>query len=284
MPMEKVAQLIREAVRDAGVMHALRADPGRLQKTLALSDAHVKALKTAEAFSPITKAAPPQPTAATALGDTVSELDGAIAEDTGEGNALLPAEGTGGSMGGTMGPGACPEPVGPIGPSPTAPPTKAPAAPTSPSVPVPAVPRRAPAGPVRVPTAPIPSPHPPMVPGPPTRSPEPPSPWPPMLPHPVPSSVPRPAPQSPQPGPVLQPVMPRTPTSTPTATPPPGAAAGSTDSHGPGTPSSVPQQLPIVPPSTGCCDCGAAIVGIVSIVSNTAMTAISAITACARER
>jgi hypothetical protein len=159
MALERVAELVNLAVRDSGVLYALKTDPGRLRAPLGLTAAQVNALRSAEAFQHAV----------------------AAADDD---NVLLPAEGSGGDLGiapvGTppglkapisvipSSPSTGPAPVPAPGPAPiTAPihapsPTPAPIhAPVLPPGPSPRVPVQGPVhAPRLVPYAPIPAaPH-----------------------------------------------------------------------------------------------------------------------------
>jgi len=51
MALEQVARLVDKAARDSGILKAMQTDPGRLQKALALSEAHAQALLSAGAFT-----------------------------------------------------------------------------------------------------------------------------------------------------------------------------------------------------------------------------------------
>ncbi len=288
MALDSVAELVRRAAEDTGVVEALRNDPARLRSALNLSGAHLEALRSAAAFLPkpgIKAAKPPAP-----LRESI------VFASATSGGTLLPPEGsgefeipgyTGGIPGGPApqgpspspipkGPGASPSPgVPPATPAPQAPGTFPPKGlpPVTPKSPTCVVPSLVPTAPIQAPSVPYAYPQWPVSPG---QAPV----WPPTW---MPPSWVSPTAVLPTPGGLH--------TGPPQVTP---------SQEGPGTPSvSVTPQPPCPPagvPMGGfpapvhCaqhqgthCHC-AAIMGCVSLVLTTALAAITAITAIAKRR
>jgi hypothetical protein len=271
MALTRVAELIRRAVRDTGVLHALKNDPAQLRKALQLSDAHLNALKSAEAFLPQETALARQAKAPVALGLSDIERDTAAVQAVAP-DVLLPPEGEGGDLGivpvGTP-PGARPPLPTQPSPIPRPPSTFIPSvSPKPPQSHFPSLPPRAPAtfpsapisipstAPVRIPQVPVPTPSPvaqPAAPG-----------IPPFYIWPQ-------CPQPPAESPVTTPVCPP-PICAPLPCPPPQLAP------------LAPQGVIMGPPQYPVCHCCEATVGIVASVANTAVTAITAITAIAGQK
>jgi len=148
MAMQRVAELVRRASKDTGVIAALRNDPSQLPKSLDLSEEHINALQSASAF--VVPSAAPKPAAkGLSFGQRAMATTPAPA-------ALLPPEGTGG------GPAVL-----------TLPPMAPVAAPVAP-IPAPVAPIGAPVAPVVAPVAKPPVTPPAPVSKPPTASPKPP--------------------------------------------------------------------------------------------------------------
>jgi hypothetical protein len=181
MAMEKVAALVSRAARDSGFAEALIRDPTQLRAVLELTDAHVAALRSAEAL------APRPAVQVTADGQAAQ----AIALGTG---TLYPPEGSG-----TMALDYV------VIPSPAFPPQQPPSAPLPPLAPPPSPPRAAPQppAPAAAPHAPVPTPQ--VTPPAPVRTP---------FPMPMPGRQPTPAPAVP-----IAPVQPGSPVPTPSPTP-----------------------------------------------------------------
>ena len=119
MAMEKVAALVRRAAQESGFVETLGRDPAQLRNVIGLTDAHMAALRSAEALAP-----------------PLSGAAQAIAIGTG---TLYPPEGSG-TMGidyvvvaapGTDPPGTSPTvaPLPPLAPPPAAPAPRAPVPP-----------------------------------------------------------------------------------------------------------------------------------------------------------
>jgi len=125
MALERVAELVRRASRDAGVLHALRNDPARLRSALGLSSAELDALHGATAFTvpvPFTKAKAVAAAAATQTTPAVRNLGLAPAPLAGVlDGSLLPPEGSGQFTGATGGFGFTPRGDPGVKPPPPAP-------------------------------------------------------------------------------------------------------------------------------------------------------------------
>jgi hypothetical protein len=246
MTSQRVAELVRRAAADTGVLQALRNDPGKLRPVLKLTNAHVDALQSAEAFPPpkvlSNTKKPVAPRSLAAEGTARARRDAAVVVRQATGGSLLPPEGSGeftGATGGftppsTFPPGLRPPPPAP-GVRPPSPPVVPPPGIRPPSVKPPRPP--APGAPPHQPPA-----RPPMPPFPPTKPPVAPPIFPPPFQFP-------PTPQWPGP---------------PEQQPPSPADAGQ--------PSAMP------PPAMQGCHCHCcAIVAIVSVTATTAITAITAL-------
>jgi hypothetical protein len=125
MSLERVAELVRRAAEDAGVVRDLRVRPERLVAKLGLTDAQLAALRSASSFPlPLARSAAKRVAATAAAGSKDAALD-QMAETTG---SLLPPEGSGQFTGST---GGFRQPVPPSEPGPS-PQTPAPATPQAP--------------------------------------------------------------------------------------------------------------------------------------------------------
>ena len=137
MSLERVAELVRRAAEDAGVVRDLRVRPERLAAKLQLTDAQLAALRSASSFPlPLTRSAAKK-TAAAAAGARNVALQQAV-ETTG---SLLPPEGSGQFTGST---GGFRQPIPPSkpGPSPQTPTPGTPQTPEpgpAPQMPAPAI-------------------------------------------------------------------------------------------------------------------------------------------------
>ena len=124
MSLERVAELVRRAAEDAGVVRDLRVRPERLVAKLGLTDAQLAALRSASSFPlPLTRSAAKK-TVATAAGSRNAALEQMV-ETTG---SLLPPEGSGQFTGSTAG-FRQPVPPSKPGPSPQTPTPGTPQAP-----------------------------------------------------------------------------------------------------------------------------------------------------------
>jgi hypothetical protein len=137
MSLERVAELVRRAAEDAGVVRDLRVRPERLAAKLQLTDAQLAALRSASSFPlPLTRSAAKKTVAAAAGARNVA-LQQAV-ETTG---SLLPPEGSGQFTGST---GGFRQPIPPSkpGPSPQTPTPGTPQTPEpgpAPQMPAPAI-------------------------------------------------------------------------------------------------------------------------------------------------
>jgi hypothetical protein len=137
MSLERVAELVRRAAEDAGVVRDLRVRPERLAAKLQLTDAQLAALRSASSFPlPLTRSAAKK-TAVAAAGARNVALQQAV-ETTG---SLLPPEGSGQFTGST---GGFRQPIPPSkpGPSPQTPTPGTPQTPEpgpAPQMPAPAI-------------------------------------------------------------------------------------------------------------------------------------------------
>ena len=152
--MQRVAELVRRASKDTGVIAALRNDPSQLPKSLDLSEEHMNALQSASAFvvppAGAKRAAKP---AATSLSFGQRAMAATVAPD----GTLLPPEGSGGGPAVLTLPPMAPV-TAPVAPIP------APIAPIGAPVAKPPVPTPAPVS--KPPTAPPPQPPVPVTPPP----------------------------------------------------------------------------------------------------------------------
>jgi hypothetical protein len=124
MSLERVAELVRRAAEDAGVVRDLRVRPERLVAKLGLTDAQLAALRSASSFPlPLTRSAAKK-TVATAAGSRNAALEQMV-ETTG---SLLPPEGSGQFTGST---GGFRQPIPPSKPGPS-PQTPTPGTPQTP--------------------------------------------------------------------------------------------------------------------------------------------------------
>jgi hypothetical protein len=160
MALERVAELVRRAAQDTGVLHALKNDPAKLRSAFNLTGAHFDALNSATAF-PLPDRAKSAKSAAAGFRSAAAKVGAEAAADLP--GSLLPPEGSGQFTGATSGFG--PQP----GPAPSRPPTPAPGPqpPPPPPVtpPVPATPPpEGPAPPPQKPPPPIYPPGPPQTP------------------------------------------------------------------------------------------------------------------------
>src|SRR5665213_1517724 len=103
MALDRVAELVRRAARDAGVFHALKNDPARLRSALDLTGEDLDALNGATAFpvpSGGTKASKTKDKSfikplATGRRAAAADPRFAVSELPGSGGSLLPPEGSG---------------------------------------------------------------------------------------------------------------------------------------------------------------------------------------------
>src|ERR1700693_6051064 len=93
MALQRVAELVRRAAADTGVLSTLEDDPDRLTAMLGLTRAHLEALHSASAF-PVGKKAAATPKVA-ALAQLQSLALEAGAPFPGSGGTLFPPEGSG---------------------------------------------------------------------------------------------------------------------------------------------------------------------------------------------
>jgi hypothetical protein len=183
MALERIAELVRRAAQDTGVLHALKNDPARLRSAFDLTGAHLDALNSATAFPlPDRAKSPKSAGAALRSGATKVRAVQAGAFSVNLPGSLLPPEGSGQFTGATN--GFAPQP----GPAPGTPPAPAPGA--HPPPPAPAV--KPPVPPPQPPTPP-PSVPPPDIPAPPPQKP----PTAPSIYHPQPGTPYFPQPQAP---------------------------------------------------------------------------------------
>ncbi len=141
MSLDPIAELVRRAAVDSGVVHALRFSPEALRAPLGLSQAQVQALRGADAF-PLPTASPRnaavQP-AKRAVASTVASR--AVALDvTTVGTTLLPPEGDGPPPGPDTQVGGGPAPSPRPAPAPTPAPTPSQPSPQPGKSPTPGIP------------------------------------------------------------------------------------------------------------------------------------------------